>query len=61
MLSARLMLTIDSLMKRRFPTILGLGILVLGVIGGVLLVGQGTGGFLPRASAEHTPQQVRFC
>lgn len=60
MLSARLMLTIDSLMKRRFPTILGLGILVLGVIGGVLLVGQGTGGFLPRASAEFTPQQVRI-
>jgi len=60
MLSARLLLTVDSLMKRRFPTILGLGVLVLGVIGGVLLVGQGTGGFLPRASAEFTPQQVRI-
>jgi len=57
---ARLMLTLDSLMGRRFPTLLGLGVLVVGLIGGVLLVGQGTGGFLPRASAEHTPQQVRI-
>lgn len=54
------MLTIDSLLKQRFPTILGLAVLVLGVVGGVLLVGQGTGGFLPRASAEYTPQQVRI-
>lgn len=60
MIPARLMLTIDSLMRQRIPTILGLGILVLGVVGGVLLVGQGTGGFLPRASAEYTPQQVRI-
>ena len=47
-------------MKKRIPTILGLAILVIGVVAGVALVDQGTGGFLPRANEEAVPQQVRI-
>lgn len=60
MRSALIWLRLNALMKKRIPTILGLGVLIIGVIGGVLLVGEGTGGFLPRASEEAVPQQVRI-
>lgn len=60
MRSALIWLRLDALMKKRIPTILGLGVLLIGVAAGVLLVGQGTGGFLPRANEEAIPQQVRI-
>lgn len=60
MRSALIWLRLDALMKTRIPTILGLGVLIIGVVAGVLLVGEGTGGFLPRADADKTPEQVRI-
>lgn len=50
----------DSLLKKRIPTILGLAILVVGVVAGIYLVGNDTGGFLPRASEDAVPKQVRI-
>lgn len=47
-------------MRQRIPTLVGIGVLLAGIVTGVLLVGEGTGGFLPRASQEVTPQQVRI-
>lgn len=60
MRSALIWLRLDALMKTRIPTILGLGVLIVGIVAGVLLVGEGTGGFLPRAGEEAIPQQVRI-
>lgn len=60
MRSALIWLRIDALLKKRFPTLIGLGILVGGLIVGLLLVDQDTVGFLPRASEEHQPQKVRI-
>lgn len=51
---------LSQLMKQRIPTLFGIGVLIAGVVAGVLLVGEGTGGFLPRASQEYTPSQVRI-
>jgi len=47
-----------SLFKKKIPTIFGLIILFVGAIAGVYLVGKNTN-FLPRASAEYAPRQVR--
>ncbi len=51
---------VGGLLAKRIPTLLGLGILALGVVVGIVLVGQGTGGFLPRAAEGATPKQVRI-
>lgn len=50
----------SRLLRVRFPTIIGLVLLMVGVGAGIVLVGQGTGGFLPRASADTVPKQVRI-
>ncbi len=50
----------SRLLKVRIPTIVGLGLLLLGVGAGIFLVGEGTAGFLPRASEESSPRQVRI-
>jgi hypothetical protein len=45
--------------KKQIPTILGLLILFVALISGVLLFGQGTGVFAPRATAQTTPKNIR--
>ncbi|OGJ37554.1 MAG: hypothetical protein A2383_00855 [Candidatus Pacebacteria bacterium RIFOXYB1_FULL_39_46] len=46
------------LAKKQIPTLLGLGILIVSLIAGVLLFGDGTGVFAPRATPETTPKNV---
>lgn len=45
--------------KKQIPTILGLLILFVALISGVLLFGQGTGVFAPRATAQTTPKNIQ--
>ncbi|MCD8506935.1 Ig-like domain-containing protein [Candidatus Woesebacteria bacterium] len=50
-----------SLLQQRIPTLLGLGILVVGVVAGLSLVQSDTASnFLPRASEDAVPRQVRI-
>lgn len=51
---------LEVLLQQRIPTVLGLLVLIIGVVAGVLLVRDDTGGFLPRASIDATPKQVRI-
>lgn len=44
--------------KKQIPTILGLLILFVALISGVLLFGNGTGVFAPRATAQTTPKNI---
>lgn len=46
--------------KKQIPTILGLLVLFVAMISGVLLFGQGTGVFAPRATPETTPKNIRI-
>lgn len=48
-----------GLLKKQFPTLLGLLLLVVGLAVAATLFGQGTGIFLPRASPETTPKNIR--
>lgn len=52
--------TQKTLFQKQIPTVLGLIILVVALIGGVFLIGEGPGVFAPRASAETTPRKVRI-
>lgn len=54
--------TVDKskLMKKRIPTIVGLGILVVGLVVGVIFLGTGPGVFAPRATPETTPSQIKL-
>jgi hypothetical protein len=45
--------------KKQIPTVIGLLILFVALISGVLLFGQGTGVFAPRATPETTPKNIR--
>jgi hypothetical protein len=47
------------LSKRQIPTLLGLGILIISLVAGVLLFGNGTGVFAPRATPQTTPKNTR--
>lgn len=47
------------MLKKRIPTIIGLLLLLLGAVGGVAFINQGTS-FLPRAAPEYSPQKVRL-
>lgn len=49
-----------KLLEKRIPTLMGLALLVAGIVAGITLLGQGTGGFLPRASEDAIPKQVRI-
>lgn len=46
--------------KKQIPTFLGLLILFVALIAGVLLFGQGTGVFAPRATPQTTPKNIRI-
>ncbi len=48
-----------SVLQKQIPTMLGLFVLVMALVGGVLLIGNGAGVFAPRASAETTPKNIR--
>lgn len=51
----------SSLSKKHIPTILGLFILGVGLVGGILLVNNSnTNSFLPRASPETTPKNLKI-
>jgi len=52
--------TQKTLFQKQIPTILGLVILVVALIAGVFLIGEGPGVFAPRATAETTPRNVRI-
>jgi len=45
--------------RKQIPTVLGLFILFAALISGVLLFGQGTGVFAPRATPQTTPKNIR--
>lgn len=47
-------------MQKRIPTILGLVVLVVAMVAGVLLFGQGTGVFAPRATPQTTPKKIKI-
>jgi len=47
-------------MKKKIPTLIGLGILVVGLIVGVIVLGTGPGVFAPRATAETTPEKIKL-
>ncbi len=44
--------------QKQIPTILGMVILVVALIGGIFFIGQGGGVFAPRATAQTTPKKV---
>ena len=44
--------------KKKIPTLLGLLILIVSMVAGVLLFGNGTGLFAPRATPATTPQNI---
>lgn len=48
-----------SFFAKRIPTLVGLGVLVVALIAGTLLFGQGTGVFAPRATPQTTPKKIR--
>ncbi len=48
-----------SFWHKGIPTLLGLGVLVVGLVVGVVVFGSGTGVFAPRASAESTPKNIK--
>jgi hypothetical protein len=47
------------LSKKQIPTLLGLGILIVSLVAGLLLFGDGTGVFAPRATPQTTPKNVK--
>jgi hypothetical protein len=54
-------LSLKSLSEKHIPTIVGLILLVAGLIGGVFLVSQSnTNSFLPRASPQTTPKNLKI-
>jgi hypothetical protein len=50
----------SGMLSKRIPTLVGLGILVVGLVVGVILLGTGTNVFAPRATPETTPKQIRI-
>ncbi|HKY74363.1 MAG TPA: fibronectin type III domain-containing protein, partial [Patescibacteria group bacterium] len=51
---------LSDVLSKRIPTILGIIFLVSGLGVGIFIVNQGTGGFLPKASPETTPKNVKI-
>ncbi len=49
----------SGMLDKRIPTLLGLSVLVIGLVIGIVLLGQGTNVFAPRATPETTPKQIR--
>jgi len=51
---------LTDFLSKRIPTILGILFLAGGLGVGIFVVNQGTGGFLPKASPESTPKNVKI-
>ena len=49
----------QSIFKKRIPTIIGILVLLVGGVAGILAVGRSTN-FLPKASPEHAPKQIKI-
>lgn len=49
-----------NLMKKKIPTLVGLGVLVVGLVVGTVFLGAGPGVFAPRATAETTPEKIKL-
>lgn len=49
-----------KLLEKKIPTLLGLGILVVGLVAGIFFIGSGPGIFAPRATPQTTPKQIKI-
>jgi len=49
-----------ALWQKRIPTLAGLGVLIVAMVAGVLLFGNGTGVFAPRATPQTTPKNIKI-
>jgi len=49
-----------KLLDKRIPTLLGLGLLIVGLVVGTIVFSNGTGVFAPRATPETTPKNVKI-
>lgn len=49
-----------SFLQKQFPTLIGLTILVIALVGGIYLVGSGGGVFNPRATPQTTPKKIKL-
>ena len=49
-----------KLLQRRIPTLLGIGVLLIALVSGMLMFGQGTGVFAPRATPQTTPKKIHI-
>lgn len=52
--------TKKAVWQKRIPTLAGLGVLIVAMIAGVLLFGNGTGVFAPRATPQTTPKNIKI-
>jgi len=46
--------------KKQIPTLLGLGVLIISLVAGLMMFGEGTGVFAPRATPQTTPKNVKI-
>lgn len=49
-----------GVLSKRIPTLVGLGVLVVGLVVGIVLLGTGTNVFAPRATPETTPKNIKI-
>ncbi len=49
-----------KLFEKRIPTLLGIGLLIVGLVVGTIVFSSGTGVFAPRATPETTPKNVKL-
>ena len=51
---------LEKLLKKQFPTLLGIGILLIALVAGIFLLSSDTSVFSPRATPESTPKKVKI-
>lgn len=59
-MSKRLASARSRFLRTRIPTFLGLGILLVALLSGILLLGDGPGVFAPRAAPETAPKNIKI-
>ncbi|MEN8253275.1 MAG: fibronectin type III domain-containing protein [Patescibacteria group bacterium] len=50
----------EKLLKKQFPTLLGIGILLVALVAGIILLSGDTSVFSPRATPQTTPKNVKI-